>query len=469
MTGWLRGRALALGVLALLAAAAAAFLAGAGMVSSQSRPTVSIEDGQMLEGGTDVTRLWALDIPTSRRLCSFTVHVVYNPAVKTPINCVADPTNKITADGCNKNWGSNTVRVAGYSVDGVAGDIPLADITWGAVGSEGDSTNLDVQIVVFRDCVFPPHDIDPAVDDGLNRIVGVTPTPTRTRTPRRTPSPTASPTASPTFTPTPTPGTPTPTSTASVTSTASPTSTGTPMPPAPGQMYYCPEPGKWSIATWSGQNAMPIEEALAFCPHPVDAAYRLDPDTQAWSRYFSGRPDISNLPAIDDGQGVVARGAAVAAASTADGELLAAAADGMLGCPQPGRWAVSVWTGASGTLADQALAGCTGATVAAAYWVDPQTQAWQRYIDGRPEISNLLTFDYMQGVLALGAFEPTPTETPTPSPTPLEGACGPCAVAGCNCSDFGSQADAQACLDADPTDPFGLDQDGDTIPCQSLP
>jgi hypothetical protein len=413
MTGWPRGRALALGVLALLAAAAAAFLAAADMVSSESGPTISIEDGQAPEGGTDVTRLTALDVATSRRLCSFTVDVVYDRDVKTPTNCAFDPLDKLSGGGCNKDYASNTVRVAGYSMDGVTGDIPLADITWGAVGSEGDSTNLDVQIVVFRDCEIPPHDIDPAVDDGLNRIVGVTP-----------------------------------------------------VPPAPGQMYYCPEPGRWSIATWSGQNAMPIEEALAFCPYPVDAAYRLDPDTQAWSRYFSGRPDISNLLAIDDGQGVVARGAAVAAASTADGELLAAAADGMLGCPQPGRWAVSVWTGASGTPADQALAGCTGATVVAAYWIDPQTQACQRYIDGRPEISNLLTFDYMQGVLALGAFEPTPTETPTQSPTSLEDACGPCAVTGCDCSDFGSQAEAQACLDADPSDPFGLDQDGDTIPCE---
>jgi len=69
---------------------------------------------------------------------------------------------------------------------------------------------------------------------------------------------------------------------------ASPTSTPTPVPPAPGQMHCCPEPGKWSIASWSGQNAMPIEEARAFCPHPVDAAYRIDPDTQAWKQYFDG-------------------------------------------------------------------------------------------------------------------------------------------------------------------------------------
>jgi competence protein ComEC len=68
----------------------------------------------------------------------------------------------------------------------------------------------------------------------------------------------------------------------------------------------------------------------------------------------------------------------------------------------------------------------------------------------------------------------TPTITPVPSPTSptptsLEAACGPCAATDCNCSDFDTQAEAQACLDADPTDPFNLDGDNDTIACESLP
>jgi len=68
----------------------------------------------------------------------------------------------------------------------------------------------------------------------------------------------------------------------------------------------------------------------------------------------------------------------------------------------------------------------------------------------------------------------TPTVTPVPSPPPptptsLEVACGPCAATDCNCSDFGTQAEAQACLNADPTDLFNLDGDNDTIACESLP
>jgi hypothetical protein len=184
------------------------------------------------------------------------------------------------------------------------------------------------------------------------------------------------------------------------------------MPPALGQMHFCPEPGKWSVATWSGPDATPLETALASCPNQVNAAYRIDPDTQAWTRYFRGRPEITNLAAIDDDQGVLALGSGVSAASATGDVPLRAAANGMLGCPQPGKWAISVWSGASGTPTDQALASCATSSVAAAYWIEPQTQAWKRYFHGRPDISNLTTLDEMQGVIALGVG-------PTPSPTPM--------------------------------------------------
>jgi hypothetical protein len=35
-----------------------------------------------------------------------------------------------------------------------------------------------------------------------------------------------------------------------------------------------------------------------------------------------------------------------------------------------------------------------------------------------------------------------------------------------NCADFSSQAEAQAVLRADPSDPFGLDRDRDGIACE---
>jgi hypothetical protein len=90
----------------------------------------------------------------------------------------------------------------------------------------------------------------------------------------------------------------------------------------------------------------------------------------------------------------------------------------MQNCPQAGKWAISVWSGDDGIGAEQAFATCDDAGVAAAYTIDPETQAWSRWFADRPDISTLTAPNDMQGVLALGAFEPTPTMTPIPSPTP---------------------------------------------------
>jgi hypothetical protein len=165
-------------------------------------------------------------------------------------------------------------------------------------------------------------------------------------------------------------------------------------------------------------------------------------------------------------------------------------------CPPPGGWSIAVWDGANGSDVSQALSSC-GTAVLAAYDLDPGTQTWSRWFVGQPGFSSLTTLDTFQGILALGGGQPpgtltptatpnatvTPTATPvatststatatkTPSPTPpsLVGACGSCALTDCNCSDFDTQSEAQTCLNADSSDPFGLDADDDGEACESLP
>ena len=110
------------------------------------------------------------------------------------------------------------------------------------------------------------------------------------------------PTPTSTSTPTPSP-TPTPTSTSTPTPVPSPT-------PTPGRIMGCPTAGKWSLAVWSGGDDTPTAEALATCTEgPVEAAYWLDPEWQAWLRYFAGHPELSSLPTLDNFQGILALGA----------------------------------------------------------------------------------------------------------------------------------------------------------------
>ena len=75
----------------------------------------------------------------------------------------------------------------------------------------------------------------------------------------------------------------------------------------------------------------------------------------------------------------------------------------IVGCPATGRWSLAVWSGANDTPTLDALATCTGVPVAAAYWVDPQSQTWLRFVVGHPEFSNLTTLDNLQSVILLGA------------------------------------------------------------------
>ena len=82
-------------------------------------------------------------------------------------------------------------------------------------------------------------------------------------------------------------------------------------------MHNCPAAGKWSIVVWDGQSGTAAGDALASCgTGAVDAAYSLDPQTQMWSRWFAGKPDVSNLPPLNSMQGVLALGSAGGPAST---------------------------------------------------------------------------------------------------------------------------------------------------------
>jgi hypothetical protein len=85
----------------------------------------------------------------------------------------------------------------------------------------------------------------------------------------------------------------------------------------PGSMHNCPPAGKWSIAVWEGDNGTAAADAIAACgADAVAAAYSLDAQTGGWSRWFAGKPDVSNLAPLSDMQGVLALGSATGPAVT---------------------------------------------------------------------------------------------------------------------------------------------------------
>jgi len=78
----------------------------------------------------------------------------------------------------------------------------------------------------------------------------------------------------------------------------------------------------------------------------------------------------------------------------------------MVGCPAAGKWSLAVWSGGDDTPTAEAAATCAAVPVQAAYWLDPETQGWLRYIAGHPELNSLATLDNLQAILALGALPP---------------------------------------------------------------
>lgn len=184
-----------------------------------------------------------------------------------------------------------------------------------------------------------------------------------------------------------------------------------------GSMRNCPLADKWAVAVWDGDDGTDAEQALGTCGEgAVAVAYSINPYTQAWSRWFAGRPEISNLSALSSPQAIIALGGVGASASASLSP--SSQQNAMQNCPVPGWWAISVWSGDDGSDAGQAFATCGEEAVAAAYYLDPQTQVWSRWFRDRPDITNLLALGHIQGLLVLGGgAAPSPPSASTLEPT----------------------------------------------------
>ena len=117
--------------------------------------------------------------------------------------------------------------------------------------------------------------------------------------------------------------------------------------------------------------------------------------------------------------GTLAVLALVAFAWTDGGGPSRAEENDLQNCPQPDKWAIAVWGGGDGVDPGEALGSCSEPSVAAAYWIDPQLQAWRRWFAGRPELSDLAPLQHGQGLLVVGSVPDTPTPTPALTSTPL--------------------------------------------------
>jgi hypothetical protein len=133
----------------------------------------------------------------------------------------------------------------------------------------------------------------------------------------------------------------------------------------------------------------------------------------------SGLEAALNYPHPAPGVGVD-DGVSIALAEALGAGSSEAQQDAMQNCPQPGRWAISVWSGQDGTDTGEALATCGAGMVDFAYSLDPTTNSWQSYFMGLAQISTMPTMNNLQGVIAHGTVgAPAPSPTPAATTTPV--------------------------------------------------
>jgi hypothetical protein len=186
--------------------------------------------------------------------------------------------------------------------------------------------------------------------------------------------------------PTPT-ATPTPTPTATATATAIPGSTRTVTIPA----------GSWANFAWTGDSS-PQAVADCFGSGNVAVMYRLDAASGSFHRWIGGRDDLSNMGDVQRFDALLALNASAQPAT----------------CTMPddvvphsftipaGRWANFAWL-ANSFPAEVAPEACSEGSIAVVYRLDAATRTFQRWIRGRPELSNMTDVQPYDALLALNA------------------------------------------------------------------
>lgn len=126
------------------------------MSSAENTRLADQYDSNKLTAGNLVTvSITARDVPT-RGLGAATVEVRYDPAIVTTPTCAVDPNDIFDAGFCNAEFeiddiNPDVVRFNVASVSGLAGDVPLADISFQTVEQIGDSNLLNVVAITATD------------------------------------------------------------------------------------------------------------------------------------------------------------------------------------------------------------------------------------------------------------------------------------------------------------------------------
>lgn len=131
---------------------------------------VTMQSGEVAPGGSVSLALNVhADAPG---IGAYTVDITFDPAVVHAESCDSDP------GLCNKAAAPGRVRLAGISLEGLSGDVKMADIVFRAAGAPGGHSSLDVHLVQLAGPAGQDLRGQAQVTNGGVTIVQSVPTPT---------------------------------------------------------------------------------------------------------------------------------------------------------------------------------------------------------------------------------------------------------------------------------------------------
>jgi uncharacterized repeat protein (TIGR02543 family) len=127
-----------------------------------------VGSGNVAPGQNIVIPVEVLDLP-AQGLGAATVEIQYDPTVLSAVDggCTEDPGHLFTTVLCNPTYASDKIRITASSVDGVSADAVLAEITFEAIGAQGEFSTLDITALTFAD----PGGVDISVIDEDGEVV----------------------------------------------------------------------------------------------------------------------------------------------------------------------------------------------------------------------------------------------------------------------------------------------------------
>ena len=160
--------------------------------------------------------------------------------------------------------------------------------------------------------------------------------------------------------------------------------------------------GSWANFAWTGDST-PQTVADCFGAGNVAVMYRLDAATQTFQRWIRGRDDLSNMTDVFSYHPLLALNTSAQPATC------------NMPMPQGGPGVISTIIPAGGWFnfttsdvnasAEEAAETCGDGNIAVMYRLDATTQTFQRWVRGRPDVSNMTDVQPFDALLALNASD----------------------------------------------------------------